>query len=139
MSYFSQHPRARQALDVLNRQVQWSPILEQLISRYNDTPDDLQSTLKIEVEEVLMDLASMMDRMPKAPLGRMLARRLSGLECFRSRATRKRGKKGSNYWNPLEESFDEFNQKGHDVHFYNASDAYPASDIISKWSQENLQ
>ncbi len=138
MSYFSQHPLAHQALEILDRQAQWSPILEQIVSRYDDTPDDLQSTLKEQMEEALIDMASMMDRMPDAPIGLIMARRISLLECFYARATCTE-KKGSGYWNPLEESFSDFSEKGSDVHFYMASERFPASDIIKKWSQENLQ
>lgn len=138
MSYFTQYPRAHKALDILNRQKEWSPILEQVISRYEHTPEDLQKGLKEEMEEALIDLASMMDRMPDVPVGMIMARRLSLLECFYTRATKK-GASGSNFWNPLDESFSEFKEKGRDVHLYTASERFPASDIIKKWSQENLQ
>lgn len=138
MSYFSQHPRAQEALSILERQDQWSPALETLIDRYSDTPDELQAVLKEQVEEALIDVASLMSRMPDAPVSRLMARRLSAMECFYSRAI-KEGDKGSDYWNPLEESYSDFKHKGCDVHFYQASEAFPASDIISKWSQEHLQ
>jgi len=137
MSYFSQHPLARQALDILDRRTQWSPILEQIVSRYDETPEELQTALKEQMEEALIDLASMVDRMPDGPMSLIMARRLSLLECFYTRATKK-GAAGSYYWNPLEESFSDFSENGNDVHLYTASERFPASDIIKKWSQENL-
>ncbi len=138
MPYFSQHPLARQALEILDRETQWSPILEQIVSRYDGTPEDLQSTLKEQMEESLVDMASLIDRMPDAPIGLIMARRLSSLDCFYTRATKK-GATGSEFWNPLEESFPDFGQQGDDVHFYIASERFPSSDIIKKWSKEHLQ
>ncbi len=138
MSFFSQHPLARQALDILDRRAQWSPTLEKIIARYDGAPEDLQLTLKEQMEEALVDLASLIDRMPDAPIGLIMARRLSLLDCFYTRATKK-GAAGSEFWNPLEESFPDFGEEGEDAHFYTASERFPASDIVKKWSKEHLQ
>ncbi len=138
MPFFSQHPLARQALEILDRQAQWSPTLERIVARYDDTPEDLQLALKEQMEEALIDMASLIDRMPDAPIGLIMARRLSSLDCFYTRAIKK-GAKGSEFWNPLKESFPDFGEEGDDVHFYIASEKFPASDIIKKWSKEHFQ
>lgn len=138
MPFFSQYPLARQALEILDRQAQWSPTLEKIVSRYDDTPEELRVALKEQMEEALVDMASLIDRMPDAPIGLIMARRLSLLDCFYTRATKK-GAAGSEFWNPLEESFPDFAEQGEDAHFYIASERFPASDIIKKWSKEHLQ
>ncbi len=135
MNYFLEKPHPLEALDILNKKNEWKPILDQLVRRFDDTPNDIQSNLKDQLEEALIDMASMMGRMPDAPLSRLIARRLSALDCFYGRATKK-GNDGSVYWNPLAESFSDF--RSEDMHFYEANEIYPPSDIIRKWSQENL-
>ncbi|MGD8940396.1 MAG: hypothetical protein PVJ72_13510 [Gammaproteobacteria bacterium] len=112
----------------------WVTIIETLQQRFEQYPfDDDSHTPGAIIYGILQGLDEKDDMVDDR-----FIHRLHQINCFTHRAFRDQdGEKI--YWNPLEQSYIEFCHNAGDIVKYQASQEYPASDIIKTWLYQQMK
>lgn len=121
------------ALEKLNK-LQWRDPLANLASHFEKVPEQ-----DLDFHDELLNLVWSLDNAatadPDVPLNVLMSIRLSKLDSWTLRAMKTIEEK-TVHWNPLTQSFSEF--KDETTKVMQMPTAYPAEDIIKRWSKEHL-
>jgi len=121
------------ALDKINKP-QWQGILEGLAQNFSGIPyHDID--FENELLSVLWSLQPPAESDPSISVEVLMSIRLPKMTAWTLRALNK-NEGQHEAWNPLHNSFSEFKNETTEV--MQKSAAYPAEDIIKRWSKDNL-
>jgi len=116
-------------------QAQWMPVILQLEEHYKGYPleDDAQQPAAA-IHRILQSLNP--DDAPEI----RFVHRVQQLDCFSYRAYYTNENHGTVYWNPLQESYERFENGANNttIHYQVAAE-YPPSDIIRAWLYDRLK
>jgi hypothetical protein len=126
----------RQIKDELTRlgQTRWMPVLCQLDEHYKGCPlEDESQQPANAIYNILRSLNP--DDTPEV----RLIHRVQQLDCFSYRAYYTKDKNDTVYWNPLQESYTQFEKSAKNTTILYQVDAeYPPSDIIRAWLYDQV-
>jgi hypothetical protein len=132
------------ALQRMNKP-QWFNSLMQLSTNFDQLPIE-EIEFNHELLDLLANLINTLDTddgtlLEGVPLETLAAIRLSKLNCWTLRAQNKLADGNHDTWNPLKQTFVGFRESGGDsgTKVFQASNAYPAEDIIKRWARDNLK
>ncbi len=103
----------------------WSKPLVELSDKFSQLPEE--SSFNVELLNMLLQLRHDLQQDPSLPLAVITAIRFSNLDAFTFRF-----QTASGFLNPLVDIFP------NDIALSQASHAYPAPDILKRWSREHL-
>lgn len=122
------------ALDKIKKPEWHSPLLE-LAKHFNGLPEH-DINFDDELLNLLWSLQTAVEADPNIPIETLMAIRISRLNSWTMRAYKVAG--GQHIpWNPITEHFDQFKDDTTEV--IQAATAYPAEDIVKRWSKDSLR
>lgn len=122
------------ALDKINKPEWHTPLLE-LANHFNGLPEH-DINFDDELLNLLWSLQTAVESDPSIPVETLMAIRFSRLNSWTMRAYNVAD--GQHIpWNPIAEHFNQF--KDDTTKVIQASTAYPAEDIVKRWSKDSLR